>query len=248
MDFLDTSLDVNLIDSLWIGLIVGLASFVHSLTGFGFALVAVSLLPFFMDLQTAVTLVLIVNLIGNIALWWHYRDSFEWSRIIHLSTAGLLTIPIGVLGLHYIPEHLALQILGALVLIYVGYSTLQLSPPDLQGRRWAYTFGAASGVLAGAFNTGGPPLVIYGNCNEWSPEQFKSHLPGMFSVMSMAAIASHVWQGHLDKMLLTQVGYATPFFVMGLGLGLWMSNYINAVQFRQVVILLLGVIGLKLLF
>ncbi|MEM9807079.1 MAG: sulfite exporter TauE/SafE family protein, partial [Cyanobacteria bacterium P01_D01_bin.56] len=177
-------LDANLVDSLWIGLIVGLASFVQSLTGFGFALVAVSLLPFFMDLQPAVTLVLIVNLVGNIALWWYYRDSFEWSRIIHLSGAGLLTIPIGVLGLHYIPEHLALQILGALVLIYVCYSGLQLSLPELNGRRWAYAFGAASGVLTGAFNTGGPPIVIYGNCNEWSPEEFKGNLPGAFSVMS----------------------------------------------------------------
>ncbi|MEM6255186.1 MAG: sulfite exporter TauE/SafE family protein [Cyanobacteria bacterium P01_D01_bin.156] len=243
MEFLDDSL----INTLWIGLIVGLASFVQSLTGFGFALVAISLLPFFMDLQPAVSLVLVVSLVGNIALWWHYRDSFEWSRIIHLLGAGLLTIPIGVLGLHHIPEHLALQILGVFVLAYVIYSSLQLSAPDIQGRRWAYAFGAASGVLAGAFNTGGPPIVIYGNFNEWSPEQFKSHMPGAFSVMSVVAIATHLWQGHFDKMLFTQIGYATPFFVGGLGLGFWLSNYINAEQFRQVVLVLLGLIGLKLL-
>ncbi len=243
MDFIDASL----VDSLWIGLIVGLASFVQSLTGFGFALVAVSLLPFFMDLQPAVTLVLLVNLVGNIALWWHYRDSFEWSRIVHLASAGLLTIPIGVLGLHYIPEHLALQFLGALVLVYVLYSSLQLSLPDLQGRRWAYAFGAASGVLAGAFNTGGPPIVIYGNCKEWSPEQFKSNLPGVFSVMSVVAIATHFWQGHFDKILLSHAGYAAPFLLAGLGLGLWLSNYINATQFRQAVLLLLGLIGIKLM-
>ncbi|MBT9313251.1 sulfite exporter TauE/SafE family protein [Leptothoe kymatousa] len=240
--------DASLFDSLWIGLIVGLASFVQSLTGFGFALVAVSLLPFFMDLQLAITLVLLVNLVCNLTLWWYHRDNFEWSRIIHLVGAGFLTIPIGVLGLHHIPEHLALQLLGALVLIYVIYSSLQLSPPELEGRRWAYAFGAASGVLTGAFNTGGPPIVIYGNCREWSPEQFKSHLPGTFAVMSVVAIATHVSQGHFDKMLLSQVGYATPFFLSGLGLGIWLSNYINAAQFRQVIMVLLSVVGLKLVF
>ena len=238
--------DASLAHSLWIGLIVGLASFVQSLTGFGFALVAVSLLPFFMDFQVAIVLVLIVSLVINLALWWYHRQSFEWSRIIHLLGAGLLTIPIGVMGLHRIPEHLALQILGGLVLAYVVYSSLQLSLPDLNNNRWAYAFGAASGVLTGAFNTGGPPIVIYGNCNEWSPAQFKSHLPAAFSVMSMVAIVTHLWQGHIDTGLLTQVGYAVPFFVGGLGLGIWLSRYINATQFRQVVLLLLGLIGMKL--
>ncbi|MEM9809229.1 MAG: TSUP family transporter, partial [Cyanobacteria bacterium P01_D01_bin.56] len=110
-----------------------------------------------------------------------------------------------------------------------------------------YAFGAASGVLTGAFNTGGPPIVIYGNCNEWSPEEFKGNLPGAFSVMSVVAIAIHLWQGHFDTVLFTQVGYTTPFFAVGLGMGLWLSSYINATQFRQVVLVLLGVIGLKLL-
>ena len=240
-------LDANLADTLWIGLIVGLASLVQSLTGFGFALVAVSLLPFFMDLQLAVTLVIAVGMMSNIALWWYHRDSFEWSRIIHLATAALATIPIGVVGLHYVPEHLALQMLGVMVLAYVVYSWLQLSLPELTGRSWAYAFGAASGVLTGAFNIGGPPIVIYGNCNQWSPQEFKGNLPGVFCVLSMAAIATHLWQGDFSGDLFTQVGYATPFFVAGLGLGIWLSKYIDANSFRQAVLVLLSVIGLKLL-
>ena len=240
-------LDVSMPDTLWIGLIVGLAALVQSLTGFGFALVAVSLLPFFMDLQLAIALVIAVGLLGNISLWWYYRDDFEWTRVIHLSAAALATIPVGVVGLHYVPEHLALQVLGVMVLAYVSYSLLQLSLPVLTGRSWAYAFGAASGVLTGAFNIGGPPLVIYGNCNQWSPEQFKGNLPGMFSVLSVAAIATHLWQGDFNQELLLQVGYASPFFIGGLGLGLWLSNYIDAASFRQGVLVLLGVLGLKLL-
>lgn len=234
-------------DSLWIGLVVGLASLVQSLAGFGFALVAISLLPFFMDLQLAVTLVIAVGLIGNTVLWWYYRESFEWSRIIHLSAAALVTIPVGVVGLHYVPEHLALQILGVIVLAYVGYSWLQLSLPELNGRPWAYAFGAASGLLTGAFNIGGPPIVIYGTCNQWSPQELKGNLPGVFSVLSLVAIATHFWQGDFNSTLLTQVGYATPFFITGLGLGLWLSNYIDAAAFRHGILVLLGAIGLKLL-
>ncbi|MEO1179867.1 MAG: sulfite exporter TauE/SafE family protein [Cyanobacteria bacterium J06636_28] len=240
-------LDASTADGLWIGLIVGLASLVQGLTGFGFALVSVSLLPLFMELQLAVPFVIAVSLIGNIALWWYHRDSFEWSRVIDLSAAALVTIPVGVIGLQYVPEHLALQGLGVLVLGYVTYSWLQLTLPELTGRPWAYAFGAASGVLTGAFNTGGPPIVIYANCNQWSPEQFKGNLPGAFCMMSSVAIATHCWQGHFDSALMTQVGYASPFFIAGLGLGTWLSRYINADAFRRMVLVLLGIIGLKLL-
>ena len=240
-------LDATTVNSLWIGLIVGFASLIQGLTGFGFALVSISLLPLFMELQLAVPFVIAVGLIGNIALWWHHRDSFEWSRILDLSLAALVTIPIGVVGLKYVPEHLALQGLGALVLAYVAYSWLQLTLPELTGRSWAYAFGAASGVLTGAFNTGGPPIVIYANCNQWSPEQFKGNLPGAFCVMSSVAIATHFWQGHFDGPLMTQVGYASPFFIIGLVSGTWLSKYVNADAFRRMVLVLLGMIGCKLL-
>ena len=239
--------DAGMADSLWIGLIVGFAALIQSLTGFGFALVSVSLLPIFMDLQMAVPLAIAVNLIGNIFLWWYHRTSFEWSQIAPLAIAALVTIPVGVIGLQYVPEHLALQLLGSLVVVYVIYSWLQLSLPDVTARPWAYAFGAASGVLTGAFNTGGPPIVIYANCNQWSPQQFKSNLSGMFCVMSVVAIATHFWQGHFDRDLMAQVGQATPFFITGLGLGTWLSGYVNAAAFRQVVLCILGVLGLKLL-
>ena len=240
-------LDASMADSLWIGLIIGLASLVQSLTGFGFALVAVSLLPFFMELQLAVSLVIAVGLISNIVLWWYHRDSFEWSRVIHLSMASLVTIPVGVIGLRHVPEHLALQGLGLLVLAFVVYSLLQLSLPELTSRPWAYAFGAASGVLTGAFNVGGPPVVIYANCNQWSPQQFKGNIPGVLCVMSSGAIATHLWQGDFNSALMTQVSCALPFFITGLVLGIWLSKYIDASTFRQAVLLLLGAMGLKLL-
>ena len=102
-------------------------------------------------------------------------------------------------------------------------------------------------MLTGAFNISGPPIVIYGNCNQWSPQQFKGNLPGMFCVLSLVAIATHFWLGDFDKDLLTQIGYASPFFIIGLGSGIWLSHYVNASVFRQGVLVLLGAIGLKLL-
>lgn len=235
-------------EPLWIGLIIGLAALVQSVTGFGFALVAVSLLPLLMDLHAAVLLVIALSLVSNVVLLWHYRHSFEWSRVGHLLGAALVTIPLGVVALNYVPEQLALRLLGGLILAYVVYSWLQLSPPNLSGIRWAYAFGAASGLLTGAFNTGGPPIVVYASCNQWSPEQFKGNMPGVFCATSVVAIAAHLWDGSLTPDLWQPIAYAAPFFLGGLGLGLWLSRHIAPDRFRQAVLVLLSVMGLKLLW
>ncbi|MEL6327984.1 MAG: sulfite exporter TauE/SafE family protein [Cyanobacteria bacterium J06626_23] len=236
-------------DHIWaIGLIILAASTIQSLTGFGFALIAVSLLPMLMDLQVAVPLIVLISTVGNAVLCWHYRDSVEGAAVIRLVGAALVTIPVGLIGLHYLPEHMALRLLGGIIVAYVVYDGLKLSLPQLQSPRWAYAFGAASGILTGAFNTGGPPVVVYGSCHRWSPEQFKSNMPSVFFMTSLGAIALHSWQGHITPALLQTTLYATPFFAGGLALGLGLSRYIEAAQFRYLVLVLLGIMGIRLLF
>jgi len=235
-------------DNLWIiGSIILAAATVQSLSGFGFALVAISLLPLLMDLQTAVPLIVLVSAAGNAVLCWRYRDSFEWSMVVRLMGAALLTIPLGLWGLHYLPEHWALRVLGGFILAYVIYDGLQFSLPPLQSPNWAYAFGAVSGVLTGAFNTGGPAMVVYGSCHRWQPEQFKSNLPSVFLVTSLAAISLHLWQGNITPSLLQTTAWTLPFFAGGIGLGLGISRFIDADQFRYVVLTILGLMGLRLL-
>jgi uncharacterized membrane protein YfcA len=231
-----------------IGCIIGLAALVQSLTGFGFALVAVSLLPMLMDLQAAVPLIVMTSLLANLLLCWYYRKSLDWVAILRLLIAALITIPVGILGLQYVPEHLALRLLGLCVLLYVIYDGLKFSLPELTSPRWAYAFGAISGVLTGAFNTGGPPVVIYANCNRWSPEQFKSNMPGVFAVSSVIAVVGHYWQGNLTAHLFQSALYSVPFFAGGLGVGIFISRWINAQGFRQMVLVLLGIMSCRLLW
>ncbi|MEO0455115.1 MAG: sulfite exporter TauE/SafE family protein [Cyanobacteria bacterium P01_A01_bin.114] len=239
----------EIVPEIWfVGGVIGLAAFVQSLTGFGFALVAVSLLPLLMDLHTAVALVVMASVVSNFVLCYYYRDSFDWQSVVRLIAAALLTIPLGIVGLQYVPDHLALRILGGLVLAYVLYDGLKFALPELTSPAWAYAFGAMSGVLTGAFNTGGPPIVIYANCNSWSPEQFKGNIPGVFMASSLIAMAGHYFQGSLTIDLLQVAVYAMPFFVGGLVLGIVLSTRINPRLFRQVVLVLLGAMSLRLIW
>ena len=234
---------------LWIGSIIGLASAVQSLAGFGFALVAIALLPFFLSLQLAIPLVLIMCLLSSIGLWIYYRDSFSWREIAPLVISALVSIPLGLVGLHYIPEEIARKLLGAFIVLYVVYDILRLvtpllNTPPLESPRWAYLFGGISGFLTGAFTTGGPPLVMYANSKEWSPEQFKGNLPGVYVIGMVFALTGHFFEGHLTPELMKISLWCTPLFAVGTGAGILLSQKINAVGFKRIVLSLLGVIGL----
>ncbi|MGD1895769.1 MAG: sulfite exporter TauE/SafE family protein [Phormidesmis sp.] len=238
---------------LWIGGVIGLAAAVQSLAGFGFALVAIALLPFFLNLQLAVPLVLLMCLLSSMGLWLYYWDNFSWRAIAPLVISALISIPIGLVGLHYVPEDVARKVLGAFIVLYVAYDILRLltpifAMPSLESPRWAYLFGAVSGFLTGAFTTGGPPLVMYANSKEWSPEEFKGNLPGVYVVALTFALTGHYFEGHLTRELWEIALWSTPLFALGMGAGILLSKKIDAASFKRIVLSLLGVIGLRLIW
>lgn len=225
---------------------------VQSLAGFGFALVAIALLPFFLDLQLAIPLVLMMCLLSSMGLWLYYWDDFDWKAIAPLVLSALIAIPIGLVGLHYIPEDISLKVLGGFIVLYVAYDVLRLTPvlavPTLESPRWAYLFGGISGFLTGAFTTGGPPLVMYANSKEWTPEEFKGNLPGVYVVALTFALTGHYFEGHLTPELLKIALWCTPLFAFGMGAGILLSKKIDAVSFKRIVLSLLGVIGMRLIW
>jgi uncharacterized protein len=237
----------------WIGCVIALAAAVQSLTGFGFALVAIALLPFFLSLQLAMPLVLIMCLLNSLALCIYYRDSFQWSAIAPLILSALLALPIGLIGLRYVPEAIALKALGGFIVLYVAYDILCLvrpvfSTPELASPRWAYLFGAASGFLTGAFTTGGPPLVMYAHSKGWSPEEFKGNLPAVYVVALTFALTGHYFQGHLTAELGAIALYSLPLLAVGMGTGLLLSKKVDATTFKRIVLSLLAVIGLRMIW
>ncbi len=180
-----------------VGGIIFLAALTQSITGFGFSIVAMSFLPGVVGLQTAVPLVTLVSIIGNIVIWYYYRRDFSFKAVGRLTIASLIATPAGVFLLDLIPEAIALKGLGILILGYVLYDWFNLALPSLKSSFWAYFFGGISGILNGAYTTNGPPLIIYANCRRWTPEEFKGNLTALFFFSSLLAAIAHGWQGNI---------------------------------------------------
>jgi len=231
-----------------VGSAVFLAVFTQSLSGFGVALVAMALIPSLVGIQVATPLVALVAIVLEIVLVIRYRQAMEVRSISRIVLAALIGTPLGVYFLTNIDENIALAILGFVITGYAGYALMGLQMPRLERPFWAYFAGLFGGLLGGAYNTSGPPVILYADCRRWPPDVFKSNLQGYFVIISTAVVVSHALNGNLTSQVWELFWWTTPFILIGIVAGLSLDRWLNPVLFRRIVLVLLFVMGIRLIF
>lgn len=227
--------------------IIFFAFVTFGLTGFGSALIAMPLLIPLLGLEVATPLVAMMALVAQVLMLIRFRDSIAFSTIWRLVLASLLAIPIGLTVIRRMDSHVVLLLLGCLVAAYGLYGLLRPHLPQIKNPNWAFAFGFAGGLLSGAYNTGGPPVVIYANLLHWSPAQFRSNLGGAFLLNSLVVVAAHIISGNVTPVVLQAALLAFPSTVVGMVAGWWIERFINPTIFRKLVLFLLVLIGLSLI-
>ncbi len=222
--------------------------FTQSLTGFGLALVMMPILVSLLGIQIAAPLVALIAALAEISLLIQYRESLNVKAVWRLSIASFVTIPIGVYALHWLDEKVTTTLLGILLIGYALYALSNLTLPTLEHPIWGYSFGLVAGFLGGAYNTPGPPVIIFGNCRRWEPAEFKGNLQGFFLLNSAIVLVSHFWRGNLSPDVWQSLLLSLPAIILGLWLGLRLDSYINPAIFRKVVLVALIILGLQLVF
>jgi len=161
--------------------IVFVGALTRSTFGFGEALVAMPLLSAVVDVKFAATLIALSSTLNALAILLSDWRELEWHVTKRLAIATLVGVPIGVLGVEYIPE---IWIKIVLAFVVIGFAVYNLFKPTLlklRTDRTAPAFGLVAGILGGAYVTLGPPLVILGRCEDGILVSFARRCRGCFS-------------------------------------------------------------------
>lgn len=228
-------------------IVLALAAFTESVSGFGSALIAMAILPAFIGIQNATPLVALCSMVMQIVLVLYYRASFNLNSVWRVVVGSLSGIPLGILFLRGVDENLVLGLLGMVLVSYAAYSLLKLRLPAFANPNWGWLFGFVAGILGGAYNTSGPPVVIYGQSQNWNPAEFKANLQSFFLVNSAIVLAGHAVSGNISQVL-NYFWIALPAMAIGIFVGLKFNRFIDPLRFRQIVQLLLIGLGLRLIF
>ncbi|QPC82513.1 sulfite exporter TauE/SafE family protein [Phototrophicus methaneseepsis] len=232
---------------LLIALIGCFGLFVQSASGFGSGLIAMPLLIQLLGVTEAQATFAICAPVTGVFLMWRYRRHLSIKRVWRIILAAIIAIPFGVQIPNLVPKEIALFVLGLVCLGYAIYSLLGLYVPKLN-RNWGFFFGALGGLLHGAYNTGGPPYIIYGTGQRWPPFEFKGNIQTIFFVTGFFVIATHWQAGNITADVLRNAAILLPGMFVGMWLGGIVDRYIKPEPFRKVVLVLLIFLGLSLIF
>jgi uncharacterized membrane protein YfcA len=223
------------------------ASFTHTLAGFGSALVTMPILAKLLGVQVAAPLAALIVPTIEFLLLIRYRESFNLRVVWRLIAGAAVGIPLGVWSLRQVNERIILTVLGVVLISYALYAFLKLKLPELQHSVWAYGFGFIAGLLNGAYNTSGPPIIIYGNCRGWKPAEFKANLQGFFTVAGLWVILNHAFNGNLTPFVWQHYLLSWIAIAIGMWLGLKLDRHIDQAMFRKIVLAMLVILGVMML-
>jgi uncharacterized protein len=233
-----------------IPLIIFLGSLIYATFGFGDALFAMPLLTMVIGIKTATPVMTLNGLTLATILFLKNYKNVDWKSVRKLFVSSALGIPIGIYFLKNGNEQLIKIFLGCVILgvaVYNLFIRKANQPAVITNTNWAYFFGFIAGILGGAFNTGGPPVVIYGTLSSWSPAQFVSTLQGYFLPVDLAILTGQAFSGLLTTTVFRYYLISLPFTLTALFLGKELRKKIPAHKFNGYIFILLFCIGLLFL-
>lgn len=235
------------IDLAFICVIILVATTVRSTLGFGEALIAMPLLAFIVPLRVAAPLVAMISMTNAILIlcreWRHLRIR-ESARLV---VSALIGTPVGVWLLTTADESVVKCLLASVVLAFSGWSLWRPDLLSLKNDRFAPLFGFAGGVLGGAYNTAGPPLVMFGTLRRWPPQEFRANLQSFFLLGGISILSMHWFTGAITVNVAKLYGMSLPLVFTAALIGRRLTQTVPAARFTRFVHVGLLGIGTMLL-
>jgi len=228
--------------------IVFVSTLTRSTFGFGDALIAMPLLALFMDIKIVTPLIALIAFFIAISILIKNWKNVEFKSAWRLILASLVGIPIGLWYLEDINEHIIKLILGIIILFFAVYSYFQPKLLKLKNEKYSWIFGFIAGILGGAYNTNGPPIVVYSSLKRWNPVNFRATLQGYFFTTGILVISGHAIAGNFTNEVLTYFAYCIPFVFIAILLGAKINRKMNTQKFNKFIHLLLFILGIILIF
>jgi uncharacterized membrane protein YfcA len=228
----------------FIAIIVLGASTIQALFGFGFGLISVPLMIFFVDLPTAVVTATTVSTVSCAVQWWESRALPAREMSQRLVCSAIIGMPFGLWLLLNLDARLMKGILGIVVLFGVF---LSIKGFDLQRlpKQFDYAMGVIAGVLSTATSTNGPPLVFLLHARHFEPQDFRAVLNRVFTFLNFFTLVIFTVAGKMTGEALQLALFSIPVMGTGVFIGTRLRSRINPDHFRNLVIGLLTLSGLS---
>lgn len=233
--------------------VIGLASYVQAVIGFGIALIVMGVVSSLnlMSIYDAAIIVSLIAMVNTATSLMKNRSAVRWREV---GVSLVFSLPALALGLYLLDvlsgSHLSILrvVLGITIL---ASGLMLLKPPRagavISGLPSFALFGALSGVLGGMFSTGGPPVVFQFYRQPLALPVIRDSLLTLFLAGStMRSVMVAVTDG-IEVRLLVLTAIALPVVVLCSMLGRKYPPRVSETRLRQMVFALMTLSAVTLM-
>ena len=255
-------MDIEWINALYTALTIFVATIVHGIAGFGFAQVAMGIMPLFRSAASAAVVFSMVAVVSNFRVWWSVREEFEWKEWIKPMIGLLAGMPVGLYFFDQMDKSQLRLAIGIVLMIGVVFVILakqtDLLKKWFKGREYKHGWklpiavGFIAGILGGAVAIPGPAMILYGTfmaaSGKWSPKKMKSIFTAFFGSLMLYRVIAVSIQGEMTGSLALEAAIAIPGLLLGAWIGIYIFNKIPQKVFNWFILALLTVNAFILIF
>jgi uncharacterized membrane protein YfcA len=224
------------------------AGFIMGISGFGFAIVAIGMMSFFLPLNQTVALIFVYALPINLVLLYQLRAHVAVRRVWPQVVAFLPGMIIGAFLFLHVEEAVLKQIVGIILILFAIWSLWNRKPPQpASSLLFAQGAGFLAGILGGAVYMPGPPIIVYNTMTMRDRFQFKADLQTFFVFTNGLLLFVFLYCGLFEHVnFLRSLSFA-PAAGVGLAVGTALFTRVDNDTFKKIISVLLGVMGVILI-
>jgi uncharacterized membrane protein YfcA len=226
------------------------AAFLKGIVGFGFPTTSTSLLALFVDVKTAVALVIVPNIVMDSVQMARRGGLAPTARRLAVTLiAGAVGIVVGTKLLVMLPAWVATLVLGTFTLAFVALNATPFTPrlgPEWE-RPLGPLVGLVSGVVGGLTNTPGTALVIFFYALGFAKDEFVRSIALSFVTLKVVQLAAVARFGLMSWSLFGISTGLTLVALIGFYAGLRVQDRLDQARFNRAVLVFLAFLGLWLI-
>lgn len=230
---------------MFLGLSSLASSLLQAVTGFGFGIVMMAIMPLFLPYEIALNVSTVLSLALNLTILVRCFRHIQWKQLFFPALFCILGASGGMWLMHESPSPIYKRLLGVFLIalaiwLYFFSSRVRIRPIP----RNAALAGVISGVCGGLFSVSGPPMILYFVSVLEDKEQYMATTQCYFLINNIYLLIVRSLLHLIPGGILTPVLWGAAGLVVGSLLGGRIFKSIDGKKLKSAVYVVMAVSGL----
>jgi len=221
------------------------ASYIQSITGFGFGIVAMIFLPSLLLYTEANVLSSILSSVTSLIMMIAMRRKINWKNLVFPLIGSLVANYLAITFVKSAKNEILTLLLGIALFVLSIYffffsNKIKIRPTWYAG----LIAGVISGVMSGLFSIGGPPVVVYYMQSEENTDRYLATISAYFVFSGVIAISMKALSGFITVNVWLGIVLGALGMIAGAFLGKLTRKITNPKVIKKIVYGVMAVSGL----